>query len=501
MSSPPRYITTKACNNGEQPPPPPKNKWRTALVSRFPLPALATLYIMYVNVYTNYLFDASQLKNCAIVAKSVLPPAIRPTTDRNRANLAPNNGTATTAITATATTDGGALDGWVAKMRVGGGSPPPPPPPPPPRVLVVYAGPSTPPSHPMTGLYIKNFEFFLRYGVVDCDVQDTVIVVGREYYAPYLPWVRRLNRMCGRRLGRSGGGVGGGGGGGVILVSRRSVCYDMEAAHLTLSGGVPGLRELSTYDYFVFANCGVTGPAPPSARRTGPWTSHFTALLDERVKMTGLSMNCKLVDGVHVQSMMYAVDRVGLEIIAKSGAIFDCLEEPHKNQLDYIVEMYEKKMGKAILDAGYALRPLIGGSDLIVTKSNVRDCVPCEFYNLKENHVEGGVVVNVTGLTPGCDVRNQFKDIWMESRYETYNIHILCALTFFLHENLSSLARIVDSSSKTVRTSSSVPRLMALFDGKVPSLDDVIFFKTSRLLTPDIAAQINYTGKIHWKWH
>jgi hypothetical protein len=275
----------------------------------------------------------------------------------------------------------------------------------------------------------------------------------------------------------------------------------MEAAHLTLSGGVPGLRELSTYDYFVFANCGVTGPAPPSARRTGPWTSHFTALLDERVKMTGLSMNCKLVDGVHVQSMMYAVDRVGLEIIAKSGAIFDCLEEPHKNQLDYIVEMYEKKMGKAILDAGYALRPLIGGSDLIVTKSNVRDCVPCEFYNLKENHVEGGVVVNVTGLTPGCDVRNQFKDIWMESRYETYNIHILCALTFFLHENLSYLARIVDSSSKIFRTSSSVPRLMALFDGKVPSLDDVIFFKTSRLLTPDIAAQINYTGKIHWKWH
>ena len=327
--------------------------------------------------------------------------------------------------------------------------------------------------------------------------------MGREYYAPYLPWVRRLNRMCGRRLGRNGGGVGvgGGGGEGVILVSRRSVCYDMEAAHLTLSGGVPGLRELSTYDYFVFVNCGVTGPAPPSARRSGPWTSHFTALLDERVKMTGLSMNCKLVDGVHVQSMMYAVDRVGLEIIAKSGAIFDCLEEPHKNQLDYIVEMYEKKMGKAILDAGYALRPLIGGSDLIVTKSNVRDCVPCEFYNLKENHVEGGVVVNVTGLTPGCDVRNQFKDIWMESRYETYNIHILCALTFFLHENLSSLARIVDSSSKTVRTSSSVPRLMALFDGKVPSLDDVIFFKTSRLLTPDIAAQINYTGKIHWKWH
>ena len=195
----------------------------------------------------------------------------------------------------------------------------------------------------------------------------------------------------------------------------------------------------SAYERFVFVNCGVTGPAPPTKDRPGPWTSRFTSLLDDRVKMTGLSMNCRLVDGVHIQSMAYALDRVGLDLVVKSGAIFDCLEEPHRNHVDYIVENYEKKMGKVILDAGYALRPLIGGSDVVVTKSNVRDCVPCEFYNSRENRVEGGAAVNVTGLTPGCDVRNQFKDIWMESRCDTrictyYHVRIRIG---FLHEDLS----------------------------------------------------------------
>ncbi|KAL3777325.1 hypothetical protein ACHAW5_005961 [Stephanodiscus triporus] len=281
--------------------------------------------------------------------------------------------------------------------------------------LVVYAGPSTPESHPFTKLYIKNFEFFLRNGV-ECDSHDTVIVVAREYYAAYLPWIRRLDRQC-----KQAGSRGRTNDGRVILVSRRRDCYDMEAAHLTLYGGVSGLRDIASYDYFVFVNCGVTGPAPPSANRPAPWTSHFTGLLDDRVKMTGLSMNCKLVDAIHIQSMAYAVDKIGLALIMESGAIFDCLEKPHMNAQFYIIKNYEQKMGRTILDAGYALRPMIGGADMIITKSNLRDCVPCEFYNLKENHVDA--VVDVRGLTPGCDVRNRYRDIWMESRYDIIYSH------------------------------------------------------------------------------
>ncbi|KAL3812052.1 hypothetical protein ACHAXA_010024, partial [Cyclostephanos tholiformis] len=442
----------------------PRNRHkRSTIIRRFSFPALTVLYVIYSNVYANYLLD-----NCAILKSSSqqqhghddVANGSRPTGIRGDMILKSlfQPGMMDTSRHDDYDVGNDIIIDSDGNENVTG-----------PSILVVYAGPSTPKSHRFTELYIKNFEFFLNNGI-DCNMrQDTVIVVGREYYNAYLPWIRRLNLECRRKNAESSRGtmmVGRRGIGKgdevrrkdrIILVSRRAVCYDMEAAYLTLNGGVPGLMDMSSYDYFFFINCGVTGPAPTSVNRPSPWTSHFIRYLDERVKMTGLSMNCKLVNGIHMQSMMYAVDRIGLSLIMKSGAIFDCLEKPHEDNVDYIVERYEKVLSRSILDAGYALRPLIGGDDIIVTSSNMRDCVPCEFYNLEDNRVDG-VVVNVTTLTPGCNVRMRFKDPWMESR------------------------------------------LKAIFNGRVPSLDDVMFFKTSRLLPPDIASQINYTGIIHWKW-
>jgi hypothetical protein len=42
--------------------------------------------------------------------------------------------------------------------------------------------------------------------------------------------------------------------------------------------------------------------------------------------------------------------------------------------------------------------------------------------------------------------------------------------------------------------------LKVLFDGRIPSLEDVVFFKTSRYLSDDIASRINYTDSIDWNW-
>jgi hypothetical protein len=233
----------------------------------------------------------------------------------------------------------------------------------------------------------------------------------------------------------------------------------MEAAYLTVSGGVPGLRDVKSYDYFFFVNCSMTGPALTSTTRPGPWTSQFKRLIDNCVKMTGLNLNCRQVYLVHIQSMVYAVDKLGLEIIMKSGAIFNCMQPPHSNNAVYIIETYEKKLGAAILNAGYALQQLIGGNDMIVTQANVRECVPCEFFNLDENKKTLGANFNVTEFSPGCFVRNQFKDIWMESRLRSLLIGGV---------------------------------------GYVPRLDDVMFFKTSRWLPPYLVAKINYTGNITW---
>lgn len=42
--------------------------------------------------------------------------------------------------------------------------------------------------------------------------------------------------------------------------------------------------------------------------------------------------------------------------------------------------------------------------------------------------------------------------------------------------------------------------MKTLFDGRIPSLKEVIFFKTSRYLSDEIASQINFTGEINWNW-
>lgn len=96
--------------------------------------------------------------------------------------------------------------------------------------------------------------------------------------------------------------------------------------------------------------------------------------------------------------MMYALDRVGLEIVMKSGAIFDCLSTDPPTS-DFI-NKYERKMGHAILDAGYALRPLIGGQDMIVNKSNIMDCIPCSDEDRTKNVTKAFGSTSCTAFAP-----------------------------------------------------------------------------------------------------
>jgi hypothetical protein len=308
------------------------------------------------------------------------------------------------------------------------------------RILVVYSGPNNSTSR-MARLYERNMDYFLLHGI-DCvggdrDVAtDTVIVVGHEYYGAYLPRVRLLNDMCRRSAPSPGRGGGGGGGDSVLLVARRNVCYDMESARLALYGGVSGLAPIPTYDYFVFVNCGVTGPAPPplppppGGGRTGRWTSHFIRLLDNTVKMTGLTLNCEVEGGEHIMSMMYAVDRIGLDVIMKSGAIYDCLLN---NDTDFIGS-YEKKMGLAIRNAGYGLRPIVRHRvDMAVTKSNARDCHPCKSDMFPDSTVE-----NVAGLAPSCKERDHYRDIWIGSRYALHSDCVCLNARLSTHPLLSS---------------------------------------------------------------
>jgi hypothetical protein len=181
--------------------------------------------------------------------------------------------------------------------------------------------------------------------------------------------------------------------------------------------------------------------------------------------MSGLTLNCEIFGNdyghEHIMSVVYALDRIGLDLIMKSGAIFDCLTNedymsfPKGITSQFFIDRYEMKMGTVILDAGYGLRPLIPhDKGMIVTKENVGDCHPCKDVSSsdedekKENEI----------LSPSCDERAYYKDIWIGSR------------------------------------------LKSVYDGRIPSLEDVLFFKTSRYLSPEIAAQINFTDEVNWNW-
>ena len=133
-------------------------------------------------------------------------------------------------------------------------------------------------------------------------------------------------------------------------------------------------------------------------------------------------------------SMMYAVDRIGLDVIMKSGAIYDCLLN---NDTDFIGS-YKKKMGLAIRNAGYGLRPIVRHrDDMAVTKSNARDCHPCNSNMLPHSTVEIDAGL-VAGLAPSCKERDHYRDIWIGSRYALHSDCVCLNARLSTHPLLSS---------------------------------------------------------------
>ena len=283
--------------------------------------------------------------------------------------------------------------------------------PPQPRILVAYSGPTLytlDEEKKKPTLYRLNFEYFLEQGV-QCQTQDTALVVTEQVEPYYRKRIDQLNSDCAKKYGTF-----------VKLLIRNETCYDMESVRVVLND--PVIAANSTYDYFVYANCGVTGPAKELASN---WTSLFTQKLNDRIKMTGITAECANI--VHIQSMVYAVDRVGLGVI--HNIPFDCREDERymaltepAHKVGHIVNRYERQMGVSIMRAGYGIEAFLR---------------PKQYFK---------------------DDKCTDNDLW---------------LTSHLNET---------------------------FGGRMPRLQDTLFFKTSRVLTPEIAEEIKFTGKVDWNW-
>ena len=290
-------------------------------------------------------------------------------------------------------------------------------------ILVVYSGPTdlVKDPRPMSQweipvnknmLYLKNFEHFLKYGV-QCLTQDTVIVLTQEVKSFYQAQLTQMDKECQEQHGHR-----------VFVLERENICYDMESLRLAFAS--PEIQAAEKYDYLFYVNCGTTGPSRDWAEF--PWTDAFLDRFSPQIRMTGLSMVCS-AHKPHIQSMMFAVDRVGIQII--KDIPFKCMDDPvyverlsNRDQMvQYLVNMYERTMGSRILKGGYAIQSLL--QDAIITDATKKEC--------------------------------QEGDIWLSDRFK---------------------ARY----------------------GRIPFLNETIFFKTSRVLSPETAKEIGYQGKIDWNW-
>jgi len=209
------------------------------------------------------------------------------------------------------------------------------------RTVVVYSGPTdVDRDQGKHWLYMKNFEYFLDFGV-NCSQHDTILVLTRNAMDHYSVRINHAKQQCKAVSSNKHA---------LRILEREDRCYDMESMRLVLRD-----VDLSGYDYFVYLNCGVVGPRLPKNYPFSSWTHQYTSLLSEQIKMTGLSINCD--HHPHVQSMLFAVDRVGLQIIIDSDAVHDCGHDAMtKARREALIQKYEIGMGRAIFDAGFGMR-------------------------------------------------------------------------------------------------------------------------------------------------
>lgn len=104
----------------------------------------------------------------------------------------------------------------------------------------------------------------------------------------------------------------------IRIIRRPNTCFDIGSFGEVLRADDDALIDL--YDRFILMNASVRGPFLPGWSRTQGtcWSDIFLSRLSGRTKLTGMSANCDKDYRKHIQSMLMAVDRSGLELILPS---------------------------------------------------------------------------------------------------------------------------------------------------------------------------------------
>lgn len=274
------------------------------------------------------------------------------------------------------------------------------------RVLVVYSGPTTLDcASKNTKQHHTNFLWFVNHGLPSPaiaspqDEEVVVLVLTASVRMQYSTLLDHLQARHGPHQLR--------------IMERKNRCYDMESHALALttlnntdapdhhrdsSGGSSAdefIRgSLTAFDFFVFVNCGVVGPILPGRRTLhvnfhggqparphvhSYWPALFTQHFSATVRLVGLSLNCGSEHGrrqAHVQSMLWATDRVGLSAILRSGALHDCGQREGRllprAARSRLINRYELGLSLAVMTDGHAIAAPLNTlqSSLVYTLAN-----------------------------------------------------------------------------------------------------------------------------------
>lgn len=190
------------------------------------------------------------------------------------------------------------------------------------RDLIVYA-------YHESELSRKNLEFFIAHALHD--KADFLFIMNGDH-AIHLP--KRPN---------------------IKVVERDNSCFDLGAYHAVFSS-VGADDPLYKYRRYIFMNASVRGPFFPVWARKTCWSDVYFDRLQGKTKMVGMGYYCPDKEHPsHVQSMLWATDRLGLEVIMPNLRCYgDFLDTVHNGEI---------KLTEYMRNAGYEVYSLMAAFD------------------------------------------------------------------------------------------------------------------------------------------
>ncbi|KAF3906015.1 hypothetical protein ABW21_db0205255 [Orbilia brochopaga] len=109
----------------------------------------------------------------------------------------------------------------------------------------------------------------------------------------------------------------------ITVIERGNDCYDLGAYGSVLTSNNSYL--VNNHKKFILLNASIRGPFLPTWS-SDCWSEAYLSKVTDTNKLVGMSFNCRAPGGPHVQSMIMATDRTGIQILLRD-VIHHCFRD------------------------------------------------------------------------------------------------------------------------------------------------------------------------------